>query len=114
MPRDTQAVSPESGLSHRVGAVERGSLPALQTQMPLGQEGALVAVRVCPLACCAVLVSLFTHSPLSAAYVTMCCRALWSFRVDEVLKRNIDYFCACPKSSLIAPWVSRYLNGLNS
>lgn len=55
MPRDTQAVSPESGLSHRVGAVERGSLPALQTQMPLGQEGALVAVRVCPLACCAVL-----------------------------------------------------------
>lgn len=97
MPRDMQAVSPESGLSHTVGAVERRSLPALQTQMPLGQEGALVAVRVCPLAGCAVLVSLFTHTPLSAAYVIMCCRALWSFRVDEVLKRNIDYFFCFPQ-----------------
>lgn len=85
------------------------SLPALQTPVPLGQEGELVAAPG-PLPVVWCLVSLSTCSRL-CKYVF---RALWSFLVCEGLERNTDYFRACPQSSLIAPRGSRNLNGLDS
>lgn len=67
IPRDTRAVSPKSRVSHTVGAVAVSSLPAFRAQMPLEQEGELVAEPgLCSLMCGVVFGKSLPCAPVSA------------------------------------------------